>query len=29
MGWVVIGFLLIMLFLRPSKISYKDLRTMQ
>jgi DHA2 family multidrug resistance protein len=29
MGWVVIGFLLVMLFLRPSKVSYKDLRTMQ
>jgi DHA2 family multidrug resistance protein len=29
MGWVVIGFLLVMLFLRPGKISYKDLRKMQ
>jgi DHA2 family multidrug resistance protein len=29
MGWVVAGFLLVMLFLRPSKISYKDLRKMQ
>ena len=28
-AWVVVGFLLMMLFLRPDTISYKDLRTMQ
>ena len=28
-GWVVVGYLLMMLFLRPGRISYKDLRNMQ
>jgi DHA2 family multidrug resistance protein len=28
-AWVVVGYLLLMLFLRPGKISYKDLRKMQ
>ena len=27
--WVVVGYLLLMLFLKPGKISYKDLRNMQ
>lgn len=29
LAWTVLGFLLVMLFLRPGKISYKDLRKMQ
>lgn len=29
MAWVVAGFLVVMLFLRPAKISYADLRRMQ
>jgi DHA2 family multidrug resistance protein len=29
MAWVVVAFLLVMLLLRPGKISYKDLRKMQ
>jgi DHA2 family multidrug resistance protein len=29
MAWVVVGFLLVMLFLRRGKISYQDLRKMQ
>jgi DHA2 family multidrug resistance protein len=29
MAWVVIGFLLVMLLLRPGKISFQDLRKMQ
>ena len=28
-GWVVVAYLLLMLFLRPAKISFKDLRKMQ
>ena len=28
-GWMVVAYLLLMLFLRPGKISYKDLRNMQ
>lgn len=28
-AWVVIGFLLVMLFFRPGKVSYKDLRKMK
>jgi DHA2 family multidrug resistance protein len=28
-GWMVVAYLLLMLFLRPSKISYKQLRNMQ
>ena len=28
-GWMVVVYLLLMLFLRPAKISYKDLRNMQ
>ena len=28
-GWMVVAYLLLMLFLRPGKISYKDLRKMQ
>lgn len=28
-GWVVAGYLLMMLFLKPGRISYKDLRNMQ
>jgi len=28
-GWIAAGFLLVMLLMRPIKISYKDLRTMQ
>jgi len=28
-GWVVVAYLLLMLFLRPGKFSYKDLRKMQ
>jgi DHA2 family multidrug resistance protein len=28
-AWVVVGFLLVMLFLRPGKVSYKDVRKMQ
>jgi DHA2 family multidrug resistance protein len=28
-GWVVVGFLLVLLFLRPAKVSYKDVRKMQ
>ena len=28
-GWIVVAYLLMMLFLRPAKISYKDLRNMQ
>ena len=28
-GWVVVAYLLLMLFLRPAKISFKDLRSMQ
>ena len=28
-AWVVVGYLLMMLLLRPGKISYKDLRKMQ
>jgi len=28
-GWMVVAYLLMMLFLRPPKISYKDLRNMQ
>jgi DHA2 family multidrug resistance protein len=27
-AWVVVGFLLVMLLLRPGKVSYKDLRKM-
>jgi len=29
MGWIVVIYLVLMLFLRPAKISYKDLRNMQ
>jgi DHA2 family multidrug resistance protein len=29
MAWVAVGFLFVMLLLRPGKISYKDLRKMQ
>ena len=29
MGWIVVAYLLLMLFLRPAHISYKDLRKMQ
>ena len=29
MAWVVLAFLLVMLLLKPGKISYKDLRKMQ
>ncbi|MBV9443917.1 MAG: MFS transporter, partial [Acidobacteriaceae bacterium] len=29
MAWVVLGFLLVMLLLKPGKISFKDLRKMQ
>ncbi|MGA8596223.1 MAG: MFS transporter [Bryobacteraceae bacterium] len=29
MAWVVIGFLLVMLLMRPGKVSYKDLRNMK
>jgi DHA2 family multidrug resistance protein len=29
MAWIIVGFLLVMLFLRPGKISYKDLRNMK
>jgi len=28
-GWVVVGYLLMMLFLKPGRLSYKDLRNMQ
>jgi DHA2 family multidrug resistance protein len=28
-GWVVVAYLLLMLFLRPGKISFKDLRNMK
>ena len=28
-GWMVVAYLLLMLLLRPGKISYKDLRNMQ
>jgi DHA2 family multidrug resistance protein len=28
-GWIVVAYLLLMLFLRPAKISFKDLRKMQ
>jgi len=28
-GWMVVGYLMMMLFLQPGKISYKDLRSMQ
>ncbi len=28
-GWMVVAYLLLMLFLRPGKISYKDLRNMK
>ena len=28
-GWMVVAYLLLMLFLRPGKLSYKDLRKMQ
>ena len=28
-AWMVVAYLLLMLFLRPGKISYKDLRNMQ
>jgi DHA2 family multidrug resistance protein len=28
-GWMVVGYLLLMLFLRPAKLSFKDLRSMQ
>jgi MFS transporter, DHA2 family, multidrug resistance protein len=28
MSWVVVGFLVVMLFLRPGKVTYKDLRKM-
>jgi MFS transporter, DHA2 family, multidrug resistance protein len=28
-GWIVVGYLLLMLFLRPARISFKDLRSMQ
>ena len=28
-GWMVVAYLLLMLFLRPGKFSYKDLRNMQ
>jgi DHA2 family multidrug resistance protein len=28
-GWVVVAYLLLMLFLKPGKLSYKDLRNMQ
>jgi DHA2 family multidrug resistance protein len=28
-GWMAVAYLLLMLFLRPGKISYKDLRKMQ
>jgi DHA2 family multidrug resistance protein len=29
MSWVVVGFLLVMLLLRPGKVTYNDLRKMQ
>jgi DHA2 family multidrug resistance protein len=29
MAWVVVGFLLVMLLLRPGKVTYNDLRKMQ
>jgi MFS transporter, DHA2 family, multidrug resistance protein len=28
-GWMAVAYMLLMLFLRPAKISYKDLRKMQ
>jgi DHA2 family multidrug resistance protein len=28
-GWMVVIYLLLMLFLRPARISFKDLRSMQ
>jgi DHA2 family multidrug resistance protein len=28
-GWMVVAYLLLMLFLRPARISYQDLRKMQ
>jgi DHA2 family multidrug resistance protein len=28
-GWTAVAYLLLMLFLRPGKITYKDLRKMQ
>jgi DHA2 family multidrug resistance protein len=28
-GWMVVAYLLLMLFLRPGKVSYMDLRKMQ
>jgi DHA2 family multidrug resistance protein len=28
-GWIVVAYLMLMVFLRPAKISFKDLRNMQ
>jgi DHA2 family multidrug resistance protein len=28
-GWMIVAYLLLMLFLRPAKISFRDIRRMQ